>query len=202
MKLHVPFYPQEGAMDCGIAALRMALAYFGTTPSVDELVQRTGMVQGKGLWTLQLATGAALSGHQAEFNSKQIGFNPAHLELDFYKKHADLMITSDVLIAQAKHANVLLHERTYSLPQLLERVNADCVPIVLIDWNVIMPREGKNYQGHFVLLAGYDDTHVFIHNPGPHNAQAHVAVPRDLFDAARKARGTDEDVVFVFRTPL
>ena len=75
-----------------------------------------------------------------------------------------------------------------------------CVPIALVDWNVIRGTPARGYQGHFVPIVGYDAAHVFVHDPeraARGGRGARCAVPRDVFDAARRADGTDEDVVFV-----
>ena len=78
-------------------------------------------------------------------------------------------------------------------------VNKDSIPIILINWNTIKDKKEKGYQGHFVPVVGYDKQNVYIHNHGLNDAEKFMPVPKKTFDEARKAEGTDEDVVIVYR---
>jgi len=50
-----------------------------------------------------------------------------------------------------------------------------------------------------VPLVGYDNENVLIHNHGLRDTQEFMKIDRKLFDEARKAKGTDEDVVVIYR---
>ena len=201
MRLDVPFYPQTTEMNCGPYALKMVLAFFGEEISIQILEQRTGIKEAKGVMTIQIATAAALSGYRTEFYSKQLSLNPEHLNLEFYQKHQDLTLDSEKLIHDALQAGVKLEERILSIEKVISHVNEKSIPIVLLDWNIIKGIRGK-YHGHFVPIVGYDDTNVYVHNHGLKNPTAFFSIPKELFDEARKAQGTDEDILIVYKEKL
>ena len=69
--------------------------------------------------------------------------------------------------------------------------------MILLDWNVIKGCPEKGYQGHFVPITGYDENNVYVHNHGMLNPSPYFTIPREVFDEARKSKGTDEDVLFI-----
>ncbi len=199
MRLEVPFFKQTTALNCGPVALRMVLAYFGNDISQEILDQRTGIKQGKGTLTIQIATAVALSGYKAEFFSKNIYFNEENLKLEFYQKYMDEIQRSKQLVEDAKNAGVKMEEKTLDILEILEKVNKDCLPIVLLDWNAIIGKEKQGYQGHFVPIVGYDDVNVYVHNHGFDGTAPFMKIRREIFDKARKSQGTDEDILFIRR---
>jgi len=200
MRLEVPFFKQTSPLNCGPMALRMVLAYLGKDEGADILEERTGIKEGKGISTIQIATAAASLGYKTDFYSKHILFNEENLKHEFYKKYSDMDLEqSEKWVEDAKAKGVNIQERTLSLGEILGFVTKDSVPIVLIDWNIIKDRKEKGYQGHFVPVVGYDKQNVYIHNHGLNDTKEFMSVKKDLFDEARKADGTDEDVVVVHR---
>ena len=201
MKLNVPFYKQTTKLNCGPAALRMILTYFGKDPGIDILEKKTGIKEGKGIFTIQIATAAASLGYKTDFYSKHILFNEEHLKHEFYQKYADNMNleSSKKLVEEAKKAGVNVQEKTLSLEELLRFVNKERIPIVLLDWNVATGNREKGYQGHFVPVIGYDGKNIYVHNHGLKNPQESMPISRELFDEARKASGTDEDIVVIYK---
>lgn len=196
MKLDVPFYPQTSATNCGPAALQMILAYLGDKKELSAIEQQAGIEPGKGLYTIQLALAAARFGFEVAFYTASLGMNPAHLAMEFYKKYSSMNDERMArLVREAHTAGAALKERSLSLHELWGFVNEGCGVVVLLDWNGVRGKEG--YQGHFVPVVGFDATHVFVHNPGPHEAQQFVPLAREVFDRARKAVGTDEDALVV-----
>ena len=200
MRLEIPFYKQTSLLNCGPTTLRMVLAYFGKYVEVEVLEARTGIKEGKGISTIQIATAAASSGYRTDFYSKHILFNEENLKHEFYQKYGDMHLEqSKKLVEDAKVAGVNIQERTLSLEKLLGFVTKDSVPIILLDWNIVKERKEKGYQGHFVPIVGYDEKNIYIHNHGLNDTQELMSVSRKTLDEARKAEGTDEDVVIVYR---
>lgn len=198
MKLEVPFYPQTNETNCGPAALRMILSYFGKDYRLSEIEREAGIEAGKGLYTLQLALAARRLGLSVRFFTRSLGFNSEHLKMDFYQKYSPMNESRMALLMQdARTAGILMKECSLTLEEILSYVHRDSLVLVLLDWNSTLKKEG--YQGHFVPLVGYDDEFVYVHNPGPQNAQAFVPLTRTIFDEARKARGTDEDLAIISR---
>lgn len=201
MKLEVPFYKQTSLVNCGPTALRMVLAYFGKDEGIKVLEEKTGIKKGKGISTIQIAIAAASLGFRTDFYSKYILFNEENLKHKFYQKYGDidLLKQSKKLIEDAKIAGVNIQEKTISLEKLLGFVKKDSVPIILLDWNVIKKRKERGYQGHFVPIVGYDEKNIYIHHHGLENPQKFMPVPKKIFDEARKAEGTDEDIMIVYQ---
>jgi len=200
MRLKVPFYKQTSPLNCGPTALRMVLAYLGKDEEVEVLEARTGIKEGRGISTIQIATASASSGYRTNFYSKHILFNEENLKHEFYQKYSDMDLEkSKKWVEDAKAVGVNIQERTLSLKELLEFVTEDSVPIILLDWNIIKAKKEKGYQGHFVPIVGFDGQNVYIHNHGLNDTQEFMSVPRAIFDEARKVEGTDEDVVIVYR---
>lgn len=202
MKLDVPFYINKGK-ECGPVALRMVLACFGEQHSVEDIQKRVSPEKGGGTFTIGLAKAAAEYGFPARFFSKKIGFNPKNYEMEFYKRESHGGDKSreivENLAKKCKKLGVEVKEETLSLKELLRFVSEDSIPIILIDWHVVEGREAEGYQGHIVPLVGYDTKDIYVHNPGPRNPSAFFPIKKELFDRARKAKGTDEDIVVVYR---
>ena len=200
MKLEIPFFKQTSPLNCGPTALKMVLAYFGKDEEVEVLEARTGINERKGISTIQIATAAASSGYETDFYSRHVLFNEENLKHEFYKKYSDMNLEqSKKMVEDAKTAGVNIQERAILLKELLGFVKEDSVPIILLDWNIVKARKEKGYHGHFVPIVGYDEQNVYIHNHGLNDTQKFMPVPRNTFDEARKAEGTDEDFVIVYR---
>lgn len=199
MKLEVPFYKQTKKLNCGPAALRMVIAYFDKDIGLEVLEERAGIEEGRGVFTVQIALAAARSGYKTEFFSKSVYFNEENLELDFYKKYFDMIQHSKKVVEDAKNEGVKIEERGLSLEELLEKTGKNSIPIVLVDWNVVRGTKERGYQGHFVPVVGYDEDSIYVHNHGFENPTPFLQIKREVFEEARKAKGTDEDVVVVYR---
>jgi len=106
MKLEVPFFPQTTKMNCGPVALRMILAYFDKDFGVQLLEEKTGIKEGKAIFTVQIAIASASLGYKTDFYSKQVTFNKENLKLEFYKKHIDTAAQIDKLVEEAKKLSV------------------------------------------------------------------------------------------------
>ena len=197
MKLEVPFYRQTTLLNCGPTALKMVLAYCGKDFPLDFLEREVGIKEGKGVMTIQMATAAAKLGFKTRFFTKSLGFDPKNLELDFYKKYVD--VSSDVkkFVVEAHVTGVVMKECSISLEDIELALERGDGVLALVDWNVILHKEDKGYQGHFVPIVGFEEDNVLVHNCGLKDGQAYVAVNREVFERARKARGTDEDLVFI-----
>lgn len=200
MKLDVPFYPQTTKLNCGPAALRMVLSYLDKDPGLAILEEKTGIKEGKGLSTIKIAIAAASLDFKTELISKNIGFNPLNAELDFYKNYSDTNASSmDASIQQAKNLGVVLQEKSIQLKEVLSLVSKDSIPIILLDWNIIKGTKEKGYQGHFVPIVGHDNENVIVHNHDMHSPTPFLSIKKALFEEARQAVGTDEDIVIIHR---
>ena len=101
------------------------------------------------------------------------------------------------LMAECLELGVKLEEKSLTSEEVLSKLSQDCVAIVLLDWSKVKG-EGS-FQGHFLPIVGYDDEYVYLHQPGPKDAMPNFKIEKKLFDEARISKGTDEDIVFIYR---
>jgi len=199
MKLKVPFLKQTTGLNCGPVALQMILSYFGGDPGLGVLEERVGIKEGKGVSTIQIALASKLSGFKTKLLTKTLEFDESHMETDFYKKYKSEMDDIEKLVARAREIGVGLEKKEVELDELLGNMSEDSLIIVLLDWDVVKGQIEKGYQGHFVVVTGWDDENVYVHNHGLNDSEEDVGISRGVFDTARKAKGTDEDFVVVYR---
>ena len=201
MKFEVPFYKQESKNDCGPTALQMVLEYLGEAHPREELINLVDSDKSGVTWTLGLAKAATEIGFKAEFYTICLGFNLSNYELEFYQKEADEASSSkqklEKLQREAHKLGVKMQEKTLSLKELLSKVSENCIPIILLDWSKI--KGTPEFIGHFVPIVGYDEENIYIHNQGLNNPQEFLSIKKELFEQARKSKGTDEDIVFIYR---
>jgi len=199
MKLKVPFYKQTTSLNCGPTVLKIALAFLDKEYSIKQLEKQVGIKDKKGVSTIKLATAAASLGYKVDFFSKHILFDEKNLDLNFYKNHGDLDLEeSRKQVKIAEKAGVNIREKTLNLEELLSNLTKTSIPIVLIDWNIIIKKQ-ESYQGHFVPIVGYDDKYIYIHNSGLRNPQKFMQIKKDIFEKSRKAKGTDEDILIIYK---
>ena len=63
--------------------------------------------------------------------------------------------------------------------------------------SVFLCNSQDQFQGHYILLSGYDTKAGVIYCKNPSFDRAECTVSITVFDNARKHRGTDEDIIFV-----
>jgi uncharacterized protein YvpB len=197
MIFNIPFFKQKDNTDCGISALKMAFAYLGQEIEEREIEKLAGKKPGKGLGTINLSIASAKKGFKTKFFSKTINFNPENLKMDFYKKFAasDLINESNKLANEARQAGAELVEKSIELNELLGHVKENSAVIVLLDWNTLLQKQG--YQGHFVVITGFDKESIYVHNSSINNPEKNKKIKKELFEKARKASGTDEDILII-----
>lgn len=200
MKLNVPFYKQTTNLDCGPTALRMALSFLNKDYGIEKLRNLVITNDDKGVSTIKLAIAASKLGYKTKFYSVSLFFDESNLDLDFYKQYGDINLEiSKKLVEEAKKNKVELYEKSISLEDVLSYVTEESIPIILLDWNIIREISQKGYQGHFVPIVGYDDNYVYVHNQGLKDPQAYLPIKKETFEKARKAQGTDEDFLVIFK---
>mmetsp|Transcript_10 Transcript_10/g.32 ORF Transcript_10/g.32 Transcript_10/m.32 type:complete len:286 (-) Transcript_10:19-876(-) len=204
VSLPVPFFVQTTDLNCGPTALRMALSFLSDADDYDlPLIEAAvGIQDGKAVSTIRLAIAAAKLGFPAAFRSTSLFFNEAHLDNPYYQRFGDLDLEeSKVLVAEAEAVGVDLAERSLSLAEVTASVGRDALAIALLDMNIVYGEEGGGYLGHFVPVVGFepDGSAVLVHNQARERPASFMRVSAEVFDRARHATGTDEDLVLLRR---
>lgn len=201
MKLKVPFIEQTTNFNCGPVALQMIFSYFGGKENLNDIEENCGAKEGNAVSTVTLAVCAKDFGYGADLMSSSIEIDESLLDLEYYKKHGgtDWIKEGKKKIEEAKQKGVNLIEKELELDELLSKLSEDCIPIVLLDWNYVKGTPEKGYQGHFVPLVGFNEKNVLVHNHGKLNTTEFLEIPKNIFDKARNAKGTDGDILFLFK---
>jgi len=172
---------------------------------LDELDKLTGRKENFWTYTPQIVSVLYDLGLNLKFYSKE-DLEPFLEGESFIRKHfgkdADkiLKFTDIPILVRAikKLLNYNIFEkRVLSLEEIEKHIKQGHVPMVIIDYNKII-RKKDFYQGHFVIVTGFDEEYIYYHESGPKNAEPNKKVRKEIFKDAINANGTDNDCVIVF----
>lgn len=201
MKTDVPFFEQESKNSCGIAAMRMILGYFGQASTEKELYLECSPEKSGVIWSVDLARLSGKRGLEVEFYTHSLHLNQENQSLEFYQKMTAENTAAqrvDQMIAEAEKLGVKLAEQSLSLSEIKSKLKEGWLAVILLDWRVVSPAENQfDFQGHLVPIVGFDENSIFVHNQGMDDPQPFYEIKNDLFEQARKSKGTDEDIIFV-----
>lgn len=205
MRLKLPFYRNDRDR-CAQVAMRMVVNYFLQQDlELDELDRLTGRSDGCWTWSTQTAVALHRLGLEVAYYTRE----PLESFLrgeEFLVEHfgeavaRTMLSRSDWPRAQQSFREVLelglCTPRALEFPEVEEALEKGAVPIVLIDYNVLMGRGGE-YHGHCVVITGSDARTVWYHESGPEAPAPHRPVQKERFIRAWEAPGTDKDVLLV-----
>lgn len=180
--LEVPFVGNdENPSDkCVPAVVAMVLAYFMPERpfTLQEVEKLCGYVPGKGTWKPQLLLSLNELGFQTQwiedFNHHKFAEDPESYlttildkdALDWQIKNSDLPKEAD-RIKQYLAKGLPLEQRKGTRQDIKDFLNNGWLVMLEVNENVIAGIPG--YLGHVVLVVGYDDDNVTIHNPDGNN---------------------------------
>ncbi|XP_069071219.1 protein GUCD1 isoform X2 [Pleurodeles waltl] len=200
IQLKVPAIQQSYHWDCGLACSRMVLQYLSQL-SEEEFQKAMGELRlTKSIWTIDLA-----------YLMRHFG--------SFYRKHFDTEENRvNQLFARAATSGVVVEKRAVRIEDLQEHLSQGHVAIVLVNavlllcdlcsspvkYCCFLPIGQKcfcrnpDYQGHFIVLCGYNRTvgSVFYNNPAYADRMCRTSMSN--FEEAWRSYGTDEDILFVY----
>ena len=120
------------------------------------------------------------------------------------------------LLSASRDAGVQVSEQHVAIDEIRDYMArpGPRLVVALLDWDIVVAAEvddgamvctdrpGDSYSGHFVVVVGCHDGRVYFHNPNNKQIDQHLrgasrSIPEALFDQARLAVGTDEDLLFV-----
>lgn len=207
MILKIPFYENCGdGNQCMQVAMKIVLKHFlNKDYDLEELDNLTNRKENLWTYTPQIVSVLHDLGLDLKFYSKE---NLEHyLEgEEFIRKHygqdAEKILKFTDVPTVIKATEKLLKYNVFenkilSLKDIEENIINGNVPMILLDYNKITRIKGL-YQGHFVVVTGFDDEFIYFHESGPKNAEHNKKVKKKYFEEAINANGTDNDCVIVF----
>ncbi|XP_037014624.1 protein GUCD1 isoform X2 [Artibeus jamaicensis] len=188
VQLPVPVIQQLYHWDCGLACSRMVLRYLGQLDDgeFESALQELRLT--RSIWTIDLAYLMRHFGVRHRFCTQTLGVDKGYKNQSFYRKHFDTEETRvNQLFAQAKACKVLVEKCTVSVQDIQAHLAQGHVAIVLVNSGVLhcdlcssptkyccfAPRGHRcfcrtpDYQGHFIVLRGYNRAtgSIFYNNP-------------------------------------
>eukprot|EP00096_Caligus_rogercresseyi_P005424 TRINITY_DN2084_c0_g1_i1.p1 TRINITY_DN2084_c0_g1~~TRINITY_DN2084_c0_g1_i1.p1 ORF type:complete len:224 (-),score=58.86 TRINITY_DN2084_c0_g1_i1:1224-1895(-) len=201
-----PHYRQTSFWDCGISCFIMILGekdrrWILRDHNIAKLCADEGFAQST--WTIDLCY--LLKKFRIPFLYTTItkGVDPSYAEEAYYNKV--LQKDTERVIRrfdEAENNCICIQERSVALSEILTHLASAGPIIALVNANVLKSPSSIideiNYQGHYVLLVGYDLSKKIIHYQDPSFKQNASCAPFAIFERARKSYGTDEDIVFIY----
>lgn len=202
MRIRLPLVKQKGRTNCGPASLNMVLKYFRNNISLTDLEKEIGYKEGKGTSTIKLALAAKKLGYIPKLITTSIMPNKGNFDTPFYKQFSDESIESlTKLVEEAKKQGIALEEKSISQKELLSLVRKDSIPIVILDWYIVAGTPDRGFVAHYAPVVGYDSKFVYVANSSGRKGNKFRAIPRGIFEKARKSKGTDEDILIIRKKP-
>ncbi|KAJ4941380.1 hypothetical protein JOQ06_011263 [Pogonophryne albipinna] len=205
--------------DCGLACSRMVLKYLH--PISDEEFQRAcwELKLTESVWTIDLAYLMCHLGIKHCFCTQTLGVDKGFRNQNFYKKHFDTEEDRvNELFLKAESKDVTVKKCSVPLQEIQSHLEQGHVAIVLVNAVVLtcdlcsspvkyccfLPVGQKcfcrkpEYQGHFVVVCGYNRTTgcIFYNNPAYSDRVCCTSV--SVFEEARRSYGTDEDILLIY----
>jgi hypothetical protein len=204
--LDVPFYKNSGdGKRCFQTAMNSAIKYFLDEDfPLKDLDIMTGRKTGKWTFTTQIIPALYELGLDIKYYSTTDPENYIRGEeyiKDTFGKDAKKMLENidvDVMVDSAKNVTEydVFEKKKITIEEIEEHIRQEHIVMVLIDANVFSGKDG--FQGHFVVLTGYDEDHIYYHETGPKEPEPNRKIKKNLFILAMQSHGTDNDCVIVF----
>ncbi len=194
MLLQVPFVPNTSDNNhCFQAVFWMVLKHFLPQKkfSSEDMEKFTGYK--KDLWTWPTL---------AFVNLQKLGFDIDYVSLFETKEFIDRgenylteFFGEEIAQAEKEHSDILKEQNRFrlflkhtepihylpTLSDIKSYINKDYVVIVNVNSRTLNNREG--YNGHALLVIGYDNDHIIVHDPGLPPVPERK-IPRELFTKA------------------
>ncbi|KAH9515164.1 guanylyl cyclase domain-containing protein 1 [Bulinus truncatus] len=211
----VPFVNQCYTWDCGLACVSMILRMLNE-PCDDVYTNDLDSLQcGESIWTIDLAY--ILTRHNVDscLYTITVGVNSSHGKKSFYRKNFTVdEMRVNTMFENAQLQGVRIEKRVLTIDDFISHLNKNNPMIVLVDWTLMkclwcdsrlrkcwscVTCNSGPYQGHFIVVCGYDihKDLIFYKNPDSHCHDL-CCIHMDDFEKARKSDGTDQDTLFIF----
>ena len=221
----VPKVEQQEDWDCGLACVGMVLSALGLPLEATTQPRLRMRLSSSEVWTIDLAYLLSDFSVEIEYFSATWGPDVAgYSGSSFYAKslHEDAARVRR-LFGSARAEGVGVSKRTLGATELWNLlVDDESMLMALVDVRKLYPErytsrppsnggggngrsgrhsagdaEAPGYSGHYVLLVGVDEAQDGYLIRDPARAEETTLVPSEALHAARRAHGTDEDLVII-----
>ncbi|XP_007899945.1 protein GUCD1 [Callorhinchus milii] len=220
VQLSVPVIQQSYHWDCGLACSRMVLQYLHPVSEEEFQTVCWRLKLSESVWTIDLAYLMHQFGVTHRFCTQTLGVDKGYRYQSFYRKHFDTEEERvNQLFAQSGLNDVRVEKRSVRVQEIQEHLAQGHVVIVLVNavllvcdlcstpvkFCCLLPIGQKcfcknpDYQGHFIVVCGYNGKSGCIFYNNPAYADRVCSTSLSNFDEARMSYGTDEDILFVYK---
>mmetsp|Transcript_43864 Transcript_43864/g.73040 ORF Transcript_43864/g.73040 Transcript_43864/m.73040 type:complete len:285 (-) Transcript_43864:166-1020(-) len=207
LSVDVPHVRQSFNWDCGLACVLMVLRTLGVNKCDLRILRQ--LCNTTSIWTVDLAHLFARFGVAVHFCTITVGANPEFAKESFYMD----TIQEDGrrverLFRDAAECGITIQCRSLAIEEIQDRLlSGHWLLIALVDKRKLSPPQclsqccgiGSGYTGHYVVVCGYDADRQEFELRDPASSSALLVVSESGFEDARKAFGTDEDILLVSR---
>lgn len=220
LQIGVTHVQQRFDWDCGIACLLMVLSLEQRNAFLENF-QQICADEGfkKSVWTIDLAYLLHRFHISCIYCTITLGVDSDYAHEGYY---ASVLPMDSSRICQrfqlAPLCNVHIEKRHVSLDEILAHLETEKLCIALVNSNLLNCTECKlslcetaacnlfssgcfkpssTYNGHFIVLCGYDLTQEEILYRNPANQDRVCSASFETFESARSSFGTDEDIIFI-----
>lgn len=176
MKLAVPFFENPDKTHCHQASLRMVMKYFwpGKEFTWEEMDQITQKVEGKATWEYAGNIWLTQHGMQVKViqlfdDTRFIAEGVAYLKefvgdeaAEWQAGHSDIPQAQHLAVESLK--SVLIDMRAPTLHDIRTALDAGYLVTCLVNGKALDGKDG--YDGHSIVVIGYTDEGVYVHDPG------------------------------------
>lgn len=207
--LRVPHVQQLFNWDCGLACVLMVLRAAAPRASAKlDLPDLRQWCSTTSIWTIDLAHLLRRFGVDVALTTITLGANEAFCSEEYY---AENMASDEARVQQlfkdAPLAGIPVHERSLAAWEVQEALaSGRYLAIALVDktmlggpwaWACVETTANVAYTGHYIVVVAYSaatDTYT-VRDPAADVED--VTISSATFEAARRAFGTDEDLLLV-----
>ena len=194
----VPHILQRRTWDCGLACTASVLAYLQQPVPLSTLFVEVPI---QSIWTVDLFAYLFERGVDVSFTTTTLGVSPAHAGTPFYKALAVDSVRVNALFA--RYAGPRITAASVPVEGVAAAICAGAVVLALVDRRFMHCEQcgctcvSTEYAGHYVVVDGYDEARGVFSYMDPGVLAARCTISSAMFDTARRAPGTDEDLLFI-----
>ncbi|XP_065082601.1 protein GUCD1 [Ochlerotatus camptorhynchus] len=212
-------FRQRYEWDCGLSCILMLLGHNEKRNFLDNFkhICHTGGF-GESTWTIDLCYVLKDFGVKHKYITTTFGANPSHLGKEYYKCFNTDEMRVNEKFANASSRGIPIETKSMSHQFLQEHLANHGNIILLTNASLLycdlcktnkLSKELRSclglkaaYMGHYIILCGYDQRiRKFIYrNPAFKDRVCFMSY--EAMDKARKANGTDEDIILLYDKQL